>query len=576
MALKYRIQSWLTDIGLKKKGTEQEQQSIPKTETPSAVHRVADDPLPDPALLILPPDHALHQLYELRKEQAGWLPPPHLRIADGGLLPDGVFSQEANRLRAALDSFASMRLGKANEKPPAPKSEDEQPPPPPQLDAVPRIFISANKLVAWLLVFPPVGGGEELNQQMLTQALAENKIAFGIDTALLEGLPEDNGKYFQLFLIAKGQPAVDGINGSVEELYPRVIEREFQVNEYDQVDYTSLNLVQNADKGDIICRITLPTEGVPGKTVTDQDISAKNGKKAQVPKGRGTELNEEGTLLLAAQAGHVEFTGRSFQIKPVLDIGGNVDYSTGNLNFLGDIHIHGDVCSGFTVRAMGNIHVDGVVEASTIEAGGDLVVAKGIQGNGQNIIRAHRNIYAKYLENLRVYVRENLQADCIVNCDIYSDGEVEVRSGRGIIMGGRIWAARKVRANVIGSRSECHTAISLGGTPCMDFERTLLLQEVQDLQTKLEKLERQPSSPTRTSLMGKTRIKLSAGRMKLEQMDKDIEKLKESTQVVGGRRLECDIAYPGTEIAIGSASVHLEHETRPCAAMLVGEEIRLI
>ena len=66
----------------------------------------------------------------------------------------------------------------------------------------------------------------------------------------------------------------------------------------------------------------------------------------------------------------------------MLDIPGNVDFSTGSINFLGDINIKGDVLSGFTVRAMGNIHVDGVIEAgSAVEAGGDLVVVKGILGD---------------------------------------------------------------------------------------------------------------------------------------------------------------------------------------------------
>ena len=61
--------------------------------------------------------------------------------------------------------------------------------------------------------------------------------------------------------------------------------------------------------------------------------------------------------LLASSSGHVEFSGRAFQVKPLLDIPANVDFSTGDINFLGDVCIHGDICSGFTVRAIGNITV---------------------------------------------------------------------------------------------------------------------------------------------------------------------------------------------------------------------------
>ena len=70
-----------------------------------------------------------------------------------------------------------------------------------------------------------------------------------------------------------------------------------------------------------------------------------------------------------------------------MEIDGNVDYAVGSINYVGDVHVHGDVLSGFSIQAMGDITVDGVVEACTIEAGGDLVVAKGIAGSDQAIIR---------------------------------------------------------------------------------------------------------------------------------------------------------------------------------------------
>ena len=109
------------------------------------------------------------------------------------------------------------------------------------------------------------------------------------------------------------------------------------------VDYMSLNFIRNVSKGEPICRIFAPTDGVPGRTVLDRELTAVDGKKASAPVGRNTELSEDGSELLASMTGHVEFSGRSFQVKPVLEIAGNVDYSTGNINFTGDVTIRGDV-----------------------------------------------------------------------------------------------------------------------------------------------------------------------------------------------------------------------------------------
>lgn len=131
---------------------------------------------------------------------------------------------------------------------------------------------------------------------------------------------------------------------------------------------------------------------------------------------------------------------------------------------MGDIHIQGDVLSGFTVRAMGNIRVAGVVEAgSTVEAGGDLIVVKGILGDGTTTVQAQRSIFSKYIENSTISVRENIQTDCILNSNIYCDGEVQVQTGRGCIIGGWVWAAKKISARAVGSPSEARTAIALGG-----------------------------------------------------------------------------------------------------------------
>lgn len=141
-------------------------------------------------------------------------------------------------------------------------------------------------------------------------------------------------------------------------LLPRTEERRLAVDEHNRVDYSNLDFIHNIEKGRPICRIFPPVEGRPGKTVLGKEIPPNPVKPAAVPKGRNTELSEDGRTLIAASPGHVEFTGRSFQVKPVMEVPGNVDFSVGNINFLGDVHIHGDVLSGFTVRAMGNIVVD--------------------------------------------------------------------------------------------------------------------------------------------------------------------------------------------------------------------------
>ena len=532
----------------------------------------------DPSRLELPPDHPLLRLYDLRRRTSGYLPAPRLCLDADGVLPQEMIQRELGRLRSSMTSVCSARLKQIrdSEKPSrsGKKKLDQEPEAPLSLDALPYFFLSADKLYAWVVVFPPVGLGQELNRELLLRTMLAQDISFGVDERLVDRLSHDEERYFHLFLIARGKPAFDGENGNIVDYFPRSIDRVLEVDEFGQVDYTNLNLIRNVKLGQEICRLIQPTEGDPGRTVLDQELPAKSGKSVPLPKGRNTEISEDGLTLIASMAGHVEFTGRSFQVKPVLDIQGDVDFSTGDINFIGDINIEGDVLSGFTIRAMGNIHVGGVVEAgSSVEAGGDLVVVKGILGDGTTVVRSHRSIFSKYIENATIYARENLQTDCIINGSIYCDGEVRVRSGRGCIMGGRIWAAKMVNVQTIGSLSEVRTSIALGGLPCTNFEREIIRKDLKNLEMELEKLECQLDSPTKSSILSKTRMKLSVAELKLKQLEEDLADIKLTLKETESGRLECSLAYPGTEISFGDEILRLRQESRQCVVKMVCGEI---
>lgn len=528
------------------------------------------EPPPPSRELQFAPDHAVHQLWEMRVGEKGWLSRPLLRLEERPDLPlvltGNESQQELLRLQMTVNSTANERLRQIQ------RRDGESSPP--DLDAHVVAFISANGLAAWLMAYPPVGRGAELDGTILDRALKEAKVRFGVDETLLNELPQDPDRYFHLFCCARGRPAVHGTDGRVVDFFPRVLERKLTVDENNQVDYTALNVIHNVNKGEVICKLIPPIEGEPGRTVLDGAIPARDGKKAVLPKGRHTEISEDGLRLTASTAGHVEFSGRAFQVKPLLNIPGNVDFSTGDINFLGDVCVQGDICSGFTVRAIGNISVGGVVEACTVEAGGDLVVSGGVQGDNQAVIRAQRGIFAKFIENTCVYAKESICTDCLINCDVYCDGGVEVRSGRMTVIGGALRAAQEVSAGTVGSRAECRTEIILGGQPCGDFEYHILLQEIGELERELEKTERQPDSPAKLSRMSKMRMQLMVNQKKLDQISKERALLAEEPEETVPRRMVCNTVYPGTVLTIDNSLPYEFFSRRGlCTATLVDGEI---
>lgn len=298
--------------------------------------------LPDPASLQLPLGHPVNTLWDLWSEQAGQSLVPVFCLSglseDHEILSAAGLERELVRLRQFVTSTAEKRLKEAKPKS-VPQSDLEKAGPKPvpesapekkdslsdnrgqeeipekilpDLDARPVIFTIKNQLAAWLLIYPPVGQGSEISRDMLVRTLKENEVNYGVNEALLDKLPDAEDRYFHLFLIAEGIPPVHGKDGYVIDHFPRKKSQELSVNESGQVNYAELNIVNNADKGDVICQIVEPVAGVDGRTVFDKEIPAKDGKKAAVPKGRNTEVSEDGSALTATQPGHVEFDGRNF------------------------------------------------------------------------------------------------------------------------------------------------------------------------------------------------------------------------------------------------------------------------
>lgn len=523
--------------------------------------------------LDLPREHSIFKLRSIYSEQSGWLPLPALTLEGPGEppLPEAEAQAELLRLKMLVNTSANKRFELLRT-----QHKEEGTSSLPDLDAQVTVFLSKDGLSSWVLIYPPVGDGRPVERSDLDKALAEQEVRRGVDEALLDALPQDPERYFKLFPVARGIPPINGQDGRVVDLFPRTEERKLTIDENNRVDYSDLNFIHNVEKDGVICRIIPPTDGIPGQTVQGKEIPAKDGKPAAAPKGRNTALSEDGRSLVAAITGHVEFSGRSFQVKPVLDIPGNVDFSVGNINFLGDVCIHGDICSGFSVRAMGTITVGGVVEACTVEAGRDLIVARGVQGDNQAVIRAQRNIFAKYLENSCIYAKMDLETECIINCEVYCGGAVTVRTGHQSIIGGKVHAAHEVSAGVIGSRVGNRTDIVLGGQPCEEFDYDLLTREALELEETMESLERQPDSPSKISRIGRLRMQMTINRGKLEEISEERVQQALEVQDPGIRRMTCNTVFPGSVLNIDGVIHHFNERLSPCVATIKEGEIQLI
>lgn len=529
------------------------------------------------------PETALYQLWRRWNAAA---PPPRLSIGteeEGVLLTGRALEQEKSRVRDTLEREAKKRLAAYLALPvPKPPEEGEPELEQPSLPAQCVTCVSSDWMTAWGFLFPPLAGGADPSLEELGKAMGASHITAGIDSEAVTSMFISKD-YFKLRLIARGTPVTEGEDGSIEERYPRQRPQGVQVDELGQVDYRSQSYVQVVQKGEVICDIIPPVPGTDGVRVDGKAIQPRGVKPAKVPKGSNTTISEDGAQLIATMDGHLEYSGSAFQIKPMLEVGNNVDYSTGNIDFRGDVHIRGDIRENFSVRATGTVTVDGLVEAATVEAGGDIVIAKGVLGDNKALLKAKGSVRARYLESCVVYSGDCTYADCIMACQIFSDNAISVTTGRGTVIGGGLTAACRVEAKIIGSKSGRETEITLGALPYVQEEKRnneidleAIKEELAELERQLNYLEAKQGIAGSSGQIAKGRLRKSVLAMKVDKLARRQEELEEMTSDLSQCRLECGTVYPVTKLTIGSSVRNIEQMWTKCTAVYDVREHEII
>lgn len=530
-------------------------------DAPSTVSGRAPEPPQSPPFITFSVGQALWKLYRIWQGGDGDEPLRLSLLSDGdpcGALLGDNLPREHQRLQLLLNDAAQARLQALRTSPNG-------------LDERVLVFVTRNELAAWLFLFPAVGRGRPLTNARLQQALLRHNINTGIRLNTLRLLPTLPQRHFRMIPIAAGTAPIPGRDGRIVDHFPRSIGAEVQVDVLAHEDYESLHLVRDIGENDVICDIFPATRGTPGLTVTGRVLDAPDGRAVTVPVGRNTRVSEDGLHLAAACRGHVVFSGRSFHVKPVLEIRDTPVSPQQVIKFLGDIHIHGDLPDGATVYAVGTVQVDGAVGACAIEAGESIILSSGAQGVNRASLRAQRSVYAKYLDHCTVYARESVQADCIIRCDIYSNDLVRVRTGLGAIIGGTVRATREVSATMVGSQAYRPTHILLGGQPCEEAERAQVLQEIEDADRTIAELSRRTDEEA-VRLLPKLKLHQGVAKLKLEKFDRELEAAAKALEAEDCRML-CDTAYPGTVVTIRHRDVPVEQITQPCAIGAAGGHV---
>ena len=447
-----------------------------------------------------------------------------------------------------------------------------------------ELKISEDEYEASVKVCTPLNK-DDFGSEDLKQFLKDNDIVYGIKEEAIENIFQKK-KFEQSVLIASGQKVKDGKDGEIKYYFEPEIKP--KVDEKGNVDYKELNLIQNVKKGQKIAETTPPVEGVEGRTVFGKKIPPKVGKPYPLPVGKNASPDPNSpNILIAGTDGHVMMKGRNIEVDPVFIIKENVDFSTGNINYIGSVIISGDVKSGFRVKAKNDIEVNGIVEDAVIEAGGNVLLKGGFVGRGEGKIIAKGNVMIKFCENESIISDGDVTiGEYVMHSNIQTKGKLIVTEQKGLVVGGEIFAIRGVEAKIIGNKNYTPTKIFVGINKeikeKIDEIKSLLAKNIDDekeveksiymlMQRKLMKKDLTKSKKAIFDKLNQVKEKIEKEKneliSKIENLEKELEKFKSAVVKI------FDVVYPGTSIYIYNKHIEVSDSLKSVFYKYTAKEI---
>jgi len=316
----------------------------------------------------------------------------------------------------------------------------------------------------------------------ITQAVGEALAAFA--TAYGEGASDLSQ------VIARATPPRPGTDGRMEwasDHDPTVSHR--LDGESGRSDHYAGKTYVRVAEGKAVGVLHAPTEPQPGRDVRGREIKAALGRPVTIKFHPTLQVDDAGRVT-ARVAGVLVFERNELKVSQLLEIAGGVDFSTGNIDFPGNITIAKGVCAGFKVKAGGDLTIGGLIEAAEVICSGNLSARTGMAGQGRGALTVGGNAHVVYLEQVRGAVRGDFAVDReISDCRLIVGGRLH--SPGGTILGGEVAVTDSLVIKVLGSARGTATTLVLDDAPFVRAARAGAGKALADAEARLAKLDRE-------------------------------------------------------------------------------------
>ena len=440
-----------------------------------------------------------------------------------------------------------------------------------------EVIVSPDKMKAEVIMNMTITEFQSEKHQLLhliRKSLEDNGIVFG-----MIDLKEDDLFPGTAILAAVGREPEKGADAQLT--YIEKPEKRPVIREDGLADYYEMNFVTHVEEGDWLGEKIPPADGKPGKDIFGDTVDAIRGSDAKLLYDRKSvvEVEEQEKIVLRALfGGALEFIDDYVGVGKHLIINGDVGLETGSITFDGAVTVNGTVMAGYSVKATGDISIEGnegVTNAKEIcSSEGDLYIKGGVFGGDISLIEASGDIFIKHANNCKIFAKNINVGLYILGSDVVGE-TVIVDKNRGKIIGGRIEALFKIECGFAGNAHERTTHLYAKG-----IDKDLIYQEIQQMALELKELQKTSQHiETQLTVIGgvqskqlqgeqaeayeKLKMTLKASRDKMFELDREIQTGLYKIKTAVPPRIEvAKEAYPGVIIQIGQKSSLLNKPTK--------------
>lgn len=450
-----------------------------------------------------------------------------------------------------------------------------------------QLEISEDSMTATVRFYPPSETGQRMPMEEFIKDMQFKKIVYGLNMELLQE-HFCKGQYCKSLVVAEGKPPRHGKDAEIEYFFNTDSHAAPTLNEDGSVDFFNLNTINHCRQGDLLAQIIPEDKGECGYNVAGVQIKPRNVKRATLRYGKNVALSGDHMSISSEVNGCVSLIDNQVFVTDLYVVE-NVDNSTGNIEFDGSVQVNGNVCSGFSVSAQGNVIVKGVVEGASIYAEGDIVITRGMNGMSKGRLEAGGNIVTKFLENATANAAGYISSESIMHSRVTAGSEINVTGRRGFITGGHACAGFKVSAKNLGASMGASTVVEVGVNPRLKEEYQALQDDLLEIEKVIKKTQ-----PILTTFAEKRAkgvqfsqeqlqyirslvVLTEAKKKELEEKNEKWEALHEIFEEQNDACVEVlGEAFPGTVIVIKDVSMALHNSYQHCQFRRIDGDVKMV